>query len=242
MDINSSHKTIPSVWKTFERTINGQLKTLWIQDFPEDQFEVALDYLQKYFFRDEPMTKALKILEDEIATKSFREIYKMILMKQQSLACFTKLETGEIKLVALNCCMKKYKEEPEDFRKYIKGENLKKLLDIVEYVEKLKDPFETLNISEYLGSLALLVIPEYRGHNIGFELLCARKPLSFALGLKATITTFTAPSSQRSAEKAGFKDLTSFTYDEIEERNADFKIPKINDYSKRIRFMYILYE
>ncbi|KAL3283512.1 hypothetical protein HHI36_006651 [Cryptolaemus montrouzieri] len=241
MNTTSSRTPLPSVWRTFERTINGELRQFWVQDLPEDQIELALEYMQSYFFRDEPLIKAANLLEDKAATSSFRKYLRTLFIQRCSLGCYTKLENGNDKLVGVNCCMKKSKEEkePDEIRL---TENVKKLFNIVEYVENLRDPYETLGISEYLASLGLIVIPEYRGHNIGLELLCARKSLCIALGLRASVTSFTAPSSQRLAEKAGFKDLISITYDEIEERNADFKVPNINEYSKRIRFMYILYE
>ncbi|KAL3283513.1 hypothetical protein HHI36_006652 [Cryptolaemus montrouzieri] len=241
MDIASSRKPLPSVWKTFERVINGRVRKFWIQDLPEDQIEVALDLMREYYLRDEPINKALNILEDEISTSCFRQIWRGLFLQGYSLACYTKIENGENKIVAVNCCIRKLSGEPDDREKYIKGECLNKVYELTKYVKSLRDPLE-IGIHEYLTGMGLATISEFRGHKIGLEMLHARKPLCIASGLKASITAFTAHASQKLAEKAGFKDFISITFDEIEKINPSLKIPNINVYSERVRYMYILYE
>ncbi|KAL3283514.1 hypothetical protein HHI36_006653 [Cryptolaemus montrouzieri] len=241
MDEISSSRPLPSVWKTFEKIINQKLRKFWVQDLPRDQIEDALDFMQAYFIRDEPMNKALNILEDEASMECFRVIWKRLFMQGYSLACYTKLENGENKLVAVNCCIRKLSGDPDDRERYVKGVCMKKVYELMKYVKSLRDPLE-IGIREYLAGMGLATIPEFRGHNIGLEILHARKSLCIARGIEASITAFTSPASQRLAEKAGFKDFISITFDEIAEKNPSLKIPNINDYSKRVRHMYILYE
>lgn len=66
----------------------------------------------------------------------------------------------------------------------------------------------------------------------------SRSHLCRAVGLKATITAFTATASQKLAVKSGFKDLVVVSYDEIAEKNPEFYFPGINDECKILRYMY----
>lgn len=44
----------------------------------------------------------------------------------------------------------------------------------MEYMQELKSISEELGVTKYLGALGLVTIPEYRGMNIGLEVLKAR--------------------------------------------------------------------
>lgn len=50
----------PSVWIRFEgkREINGKIPKFWIQDIPEDMFELAVQTMSENFVYEESMCKA----------------------------------------------------------------------------------------------------------------------------------------------------------------------------------------
>lgn len=50
----------PSVWSRFEgkREINGKIPKFWIQDIPEDMFELAIQTMSENFVYEESMCKA----------------------------------------------------------------------------------------------------------------------------------------------------------------------------------------
>lgn len=63
-----------------------------------------------------------------------------------------------------------------------------------------------------------------------------------ALGLKATLTLFTSKISQILAERVGFKDLYVAEYADLEKNPGLMKFPGIQEHTRAIRFMYLLYE
>lgn len=65
-----------------------------------------------------------------------------------------------------------------------------------------------------------------------------RSDLSKAVGLKATVTVFSAITSQKLAEKSGFKDLIAMTYDEIAEKDPMWTFPGMTEHNKSLRYMY----
>ncbi|XP_044750387.1 uncharacterized protein LOC123310792 [Coccinella septempunctata] len=231
----------PTVFNTFERTIEGKLRKFWVQDLKSDKMEEALEIFSKYFVRDEPLCRSLKLIEDKKSMKFAMEFWRKVAEKRCSLACFTKLETGEQKLVALNFCYECSVNDPpkeSDSESGLAG----KIVEAVNYVYGLKDPQKELGVEKYLAAIGLVTIPEYRGYNIGLEVLRAREQMCAVLGLKASLTVFTSEAAQRLAEKAGFKDLVGMTYNELEKLNPDLKFPNINEYSRYVRNMYIIYE
>ncbi|XP_044750389.1 uncharacterized protein LOC123310794 [Coccinella septempunctata] len=228
---------------TFEKEMNGRVRKFWVQVLPDDQKDKTIDYFCKYFIRDEPLSKSLKLVEDEESMKFIVHFWRNILEQNKTLACFTELDNGQKELVAANLCYQTSITEELMKKKEGIPEAMKQVLDTLHYLNnKSKDLLEGLGIREYLGAVGLVTIPGYRGFNIGLEVLKARKFLCGELGLNASITTFTGPASQRLAEKVGFKDLVSITYDDLEKLEPSFKYPNINEYSKCIRHMYNLYE
>lgn len=89
-----------------------------------------------------------------------------------------------------------------------------------------------------MGSFGLSVLPEFQRQGVALEILKARSDLGKAVGLKATATVFSATASQIVAEKAGFKDLISVTYDELAKNKPEFSYPGISEHNEHIRYMY----
>lgn len=63
-----------------------------------------------------------------------------------------------------------------------------------------------------------------------------------ALGLKTSLTLFTSKISQHLAEHVGFEDLCTIDYEELEKNPGLMKFPGIQEHTKSVRFMYIVYE
>lgn len=77
-------------------------------------------------------------------------------------------------------------------------------------------------------------------HQINLNIF--REPLCKACGLKASLTLFTSIISQKLAERAGFKDIYAIDYVDLQKQNPRFRYPGIENHTKTLRFMYILYE
>jgi GNAT superfamily N-acetyltransferase len=74
--------------------------------------------------------------------------------------------------------------------------------------------YERYGVEEYLSAMGLCVDPVFRGQGLGLELLKARFDLGKAVGLKVTMTVFTAQASQRLAHKLGMEVLTEIVYED----------------------------
>lgn len=65
--------------------------------------------------------------------------------------------------------------------------------------------FELYKVDKYLTSVGLAVDNKYRGRGIAEHCLRIRKSICKEFGIKVTSTVFTADSSNRIADKVGFK-------------------------------------
>ncbi|KAK9731445.1 hypothetical protein QE152_g13629 [Popillia japonica] len=69
-----------------------------------------------------------------------------------------------------------------------------------------------------------------------------REALCRACGITVSITMFTSAISQKLADRAGFKDLYAIDYADLEKINPIFRYPGIQEHTKSIRCMYIIYK
>lgn len=85
------------------------------------------------------------------------------------------------------------------------GETWKYIFKCYKYIYDQFNVFDSYNVDKYLSALGLLVDRKYRGRKIGEQILRARVPLAKATSLPLISCIFTAISSQKLAEKAGFE-------------------------------------
>jgi GNAT superfamily N-acetyltransferase len=85
---------------------------------------------------------------------------------------------------------------------------------LLDSVSERVNVYERYDVEEYMSALGLCVDPVFRGQGLGLELLKARFDLGKAVGLKATMTVFTAEASQRLAHKLGMEVLTEILYED----------------------------
>jgi hypothetical protein len=85
-----------------------------IQDLPEERFEDGLNFMLKYFPTTEPMLICKKIAEDEVALKICTDIWRDLINKKVSLACFRE---GSDEIVGMNVLHVDAKETHKKFGK-----------------------------------------------------------------------------------------------------------------------------
>jgi GNAT superfamily N-acetyltransferase len=85
---------------------------------------------------------------------------------------------------------------------------------LLDLVSERVSVYELYDVEEYMSAMGLCVDPAFRGQGLGLELLKARFDLGKAVGLKATMTVFTAEASQRLAYKLGMEVLTEILYED----------------------------
>ncbi|XP_025834969.1 uncharacterized protein LOC108733652 [Agrilus planipennis] len=244
-DWKRSHNIpFPTIWHRFtgrKPTSNGELPNFWVQDMPEDLYEVAINLMQKHFLRDEPLGRFSKAIDNPVFVEEWTEVLNEVLKDRLALVCFMENpdKTRQPIIAGLNITAVARKDEklPQGVSK--QG---RQFVQTAEFLSKMKDPFDTLGVNEYLTAYGLLVLPEFRGQNLGLEILKAREPLCKAVGLKATVTMFTSIISQKLAERAGFKVLSEISYLKLEEIDPFLTFPGIHEHTKNVKNMYLTYE
>lgn len=229
----------PSVWKRFKgrREINGVVPNFWIQDIPEDEFQNALDFMMSGFPYEEPLNKYSNMFNDKEALSTLRSLMGEILQHKLGLICYTDNSdpNGKPIIAGVNCTHAKTKWDPDV---EIPNETMSKIFGTMDAVTNLVDAFEVLKTDVLLTAMGLYVPAQFRGQNLGLELLNAREYICKAVGIKATVTTFTATISQILAEKAGFKVLAEIPYPELRKIDSRFVYPGIEKHTIVLKYMY----
>ncbi|KAK9731427.1 hypothetical protein QE152_g13631 [Popillia japonica] len=233
----------PTVWAKFEGKIvrNGIKNIYWIQEVTDEYKSQVLQYMMDEFTLDEPFCKYSKISEDPDVMKQFKEFWWESFKENLALVCLTKDQNGVTHVAGMNCTLLGYKGDDDIVKNKLDEKGLH-VFHTLKFVKDQVDPFKKFNITEYLDGMGLYVLPKYRGEGLGIELLRAREPMCRALGLKATLTLFTSKISQILAERVGFKDLYVAEYADLEKNPGLMKFPGIQEHTRAIRFMYLLYE
>nr|CAD7260531.1 unnamed protein product [Timema shepardi] len=115
-----------------------------------------------------------------------------------------------------------------------KGKPLRNVIQLLEHIEGQVNVFEKYNVNEYMAAMGLSVDREFRGQKLGLELLKARSDLGRSVGLKLTVTVFTAMASQIQAERAGFELLAEIDYKDYK---VDGEVVYPNTMTKSFKLM-----
>ncbi|XP_025834982.1 uncharacterized protein LOC112905884 [Agrilus planipennis] len=159
----------PTIWHRFkgQKTMsNGELPNFWVQDMPEDLYEVAIELMQKHFMKDEPLSRFSKAIDNPVCVGEWRELLNNVFKDRLALVCFMENpDTNKKPIIAglnITTVARKNEKPPQSVSK--QG---RKVGQIAKFLSKMKDPFETLGVNEYLTAYGLLVLPEFRGQNLG---------------------------------------------------------------------------
>lgn len=101
------------------------------------------------------------------------------------------------------------------------------------------DPFEKLGTDTYLHDWGLCVKPEYRGLNIGFNILLSLEKIAKAFGIAGSMQMFTRIQSQILAERVGFTLYKEIVYNDYKDENGEVIFPV--EGNKSVKMMGIKY-
>ncbi|XP_077299189.1 uncharacterized protein LOC143920257 isoform X2 [Arctopsyche grandis] len=210
----------PQVWLRFERTTkDGKLLKFKVQDVTDDRHDDVLDFMLKYYMKEEPWSSNAGVSKDPISLEVYRGYVRQYVFPQKAtVICLLDEDDGNSSsdIIGCNLLGVSCKKDEADYSQFIKSKQTADLLLIYsEFKKYCPDPFEKYNVEEYLGAFGLCVHPDFRGLNISTEILRARIPLLKAFRLSVSSTDFTAIASQKSAYKAGFKVDASVSYEDI---------------------------
>lgn len=101
-------------------------------------------------------------------------------------------------------------------------------MELVGFVNKQFNPYETFDVPHILTSYALCVHPSYRGLGVATEMLKARIEMLKFHGLKVTSTIFSTLGAQIAAKKANFEESWPMTYDDVTKMFPSFDFSNVS--------------
>ena len=225
------------------QNFTAQGNDFFIRVLPEKYVDDALDLLSEFVIPEETFCRAINIHLKPNAMKIMMEIYRDLFKQKMTLACF---EKSTNKLVGLNVLGLKVlgqkKKSVSSFYLSVKffislifwlftdwyylfkteDPDLKVLHNSSEVTSKFYNVYNSFSVKQYLHGFGLGVRKEYRGRGIAVELLKSRKMLMEAYGIKVTFTSFSTLNSQKSAQKAGYVEVSSISFEDLQKILPEF--------------------
>ncbi|XP_067002725.2 uncharacterized protein [Anabrus simplex] len=230
----------PSVWRRFEgkRAVeNGKVPNFWVQDVTDDLAEDVVAHMTEYFLHDEPLSSTTKFWNDPVSVREIQSLWREMIKQRVALVALTNGDNGPV-IAGCNVTGVVYNSDKGKDTQF-EGGPTKTVLAALEYISGKVDVFQRYGVNEYMTAMGLSVHPAYRGQGIGIELLRARFDLGRAVGLKLTVTVFTAISSQILAHRIEMEVLAEVAYnDYLQDGQVVFpnmKTPTMKLMAKRIQ-------
>ncbi|XP_077284081.1 uncharacterized protein LOC143909783 [Arctopsyche grandis] len=214
----------PSVWHRFKGRrplADGTIPSFRVQDLPEEMRDEAVDFMCAHFLLDEPTCKGTGIAKEPNSVEDIRNLWYHSLEAKLTLVCLRENPSNPEEvypdIVGLNMTTIARKEDKDNSTE-MKGTIYPIVIGAIQFCANLVDVFEEFGVNEYMTAYGLSVKKDYRGQNIGAEILKARIPLCKAVGIKVTATIFTAIESQVLARKVNFKEVIGVSYHDLKEK------------------------
>ncbi|XP_063243793.1 uncharacterized protein LOC134543028 isoform X2 [Bacillus rossius redtenbacheri] len=203
----------PKVWRRAvgRKPVDGKVPSFVIQDVPEDREEELVQFMVENFVRNEPLSRCLNSSNDPVSIKELREQWVEVVAQKITIAAFLKEDGPRPRLVGCNLIGVVTRAD-KNIKNEFKGETASKIMKLLDYLDSLADPFEKYGVEEYIAAMGLSVAKEFQGQGLGKELLKARFDVGRAVGVKLTVTAFTAIESQVLATREGFEELARIDY------------------------------
>jgi N-acetylglutamate synthase-like GNAT family acetyltransferase len=94
--------------------------------------------------------------------------------------------------------------------------------------------FEKYSVDKYLTDHGLVINRDYRQRGIAGEFMKARIQVAKALDIRVVSSVFTAVGSQKAAEKIGFRESFSISFDELGKVFPSFNFSKTSAYDVKV--------
>ncbi|XP_065202226.1 uncharacterized protein LOC135832720 [Planococcus citri] len=229
----------PNTWHKFQsKSKDGKSFAIKIVDLTPERFEESIELMMKYYFPEEPLSVSSKLLEDELSMQIYQYVISKMLENSVSILAVLDEDVPKPEIVGLQILSIASKGDPS--LPEVPGEAIQKMSKIYEDIRINTDPFEILGTDKYVHDWGLLVIPQYRGLDIGYNILLSLEKLAKAFDIKGSMIMFTRIQSQILAQRAGFKLYNEIIYDEYKDDQGQVIFPVQG--TKSLKFMGIKYE
>lgn len=204
----------PKVWKEFTaKRKDGQTIDLVIQDVPSDRMEDVVNFMLTHYIRDEPLCNSSNLLSDEMSVAIYQYVFIKALEAKISLVAFVKDENNPKPEIAGVYILTVYSKADPPLPE-VHGTTIRKLIDIFYAARVDLNVFEILQADEHLNDWGVCVAPEYRGFDIGYQLISTLPQLASTIGVYGAMMLYTSKYSQSIADRCGFKVYKEIVYDE----------------------------
>ncbi|KAG5684449.1 hypothetical protein PVAND_013683 [Polypedilum vanderplanki] len=214
----------PLVYHTFlaKDKESDEIVEYRIQDLLEEGFEQAIELMARDYSPEETFSRCRGIVIDPSAFEEIHGFWRESLKEKISVACYKNDESGD--LVGVNILavgVKGYSPKID-----LKTKPVQDLFKLFRFIESHHDVYEKYKVDKFLFDFGLVTKRDYRYRGIATEFLKARVSVMKSFGLTVTSTVFTVIGSQKAALKAGYEEIFSVKWSDIQEQfpNFDFSI------------------
>ncbi|XP_059468417.1 uncharacterized protein LOC132192460 isoform X2 [Neocloeon triangulifer] len=223
---------------------------LVVRDVTPDLDPFVIQFLARFYVKDEPMNQALKVAEDPLAIGEQCAIWSKFILNQRVSLVVLKGDTpgsglekvsenNPPEIIGLNLLYVTSKKDPPlpDFGGTLKSEKVKICFTAFFRTGALADVFEKYNVDRYLDGSGMYVIPDWRGKGVGRMLLEGRKELCKALSIPATKSVFTSNQCQQAAQEYGFELLGEQNYTDCLLENGQLFFPDMDPGQEKMQLL-----
>lgn len=116
----------------------------------------------------------------------------------------------------------------------------RKIKRIIEDLESDCDPFEIIGSNVYIQDWGLAVMPEFRGSEIGYNILACISRMAAAFRIPGAMIMSSKIETRILAHKLGFQTFKEIVYDDYRDDDGNVIFP-VTD-TKSLKFMGIKYQ
>lgn len=195
-----------------------------IRIITEDDTEVVLSHLRKFFFKDEPLNEYVKLIEFEDSTCIELEQFcaEKIYEKNSVLAITS---SGEV----IGVCMNGTLEEDHGDDGECHHEKFAKILRLLNYCAKITQPIFQARFpgsNKVLNVRVLSTDTTWRGHGIAGALITESRKIAHEQGYNLIRVDCSSYFSARVVSKLGFECVYELKYKDYKENGeVAFKLP-----------------
>ncbi|KAL0280471.1 UNVERIFIED_CONTAM: hypothetical protein PYX00_001749 [Menopon gallinae] len=198
-----------------------KLKSLRIVPALEVGEDVIFGFLLDNFFVDEPMNSYLK-------RRPAMEEFKPLAYVKDGYSFVAFAEDGNGKEQVAGVVINKIESKEKQYRPPPKEGKGMLIFNVLDTLDKKFDVWSRVQINELFYTIILSVSRDYRGLNIGSELVQTSLKKAAACGLTHAVVECSSFYSARIIEKFGYEKICEMRYEDYKNENGEviFKIDK----------------
>jgi len=230
----------PKIWRTFQASDwdSDKLIEYRVEDLPESRYDDAINHLEAFYLKDEPVSEALGACNDAQYVTDYRMVCRSILQQKSSLVCFRAC-SDQIVGVQTQYVITKADCFGTQAYERCQSPKTKKMYDVDSILTKRFNVFDSYGVSEYMYFHNLAVDRRFRGLNIGLQMLDAGMDFCREFNIKAVHGIFTSDVSSTLSDELGFKKDLAISFDELNKHHPELGIKTIKSKELSLRSLVL---